>query len=154
MLIGTKTYLVATVVPIRIDSIGVKSNNSLRGIAFPECSSRICRMPSAGASSYSEGLTERSLKTTSLVPGSCPGSLAQLRSDDLALDQGPIFANLQVTKCATTVNSNTYTCLLDGVRHCGRKEESLSSNLPWYPIRIVLDFWFCRIASQEGFICT
>lgn len=64
----------ATVVPIRIDSTLLKSNGVPLGIEVPDASSKILRTPSVGASVYSSGETDNSLKTTSSF---LPGMLAQ-----------------------------------------------------------------------------
>lgn len=45
------------------------------GTGSPVANSKICRMPSVGASGYSSGQTDRSLRTTSSLR---PGMRAQL----------------------------------------------------------------------------
>lgn len=68
------TYLVATVVPIRMLSTESRGIGVPRGIGMPIAFSKICRIPSVGASEYSSGETESNLKMMSL----CPGTAAQL----------------------------------------------------------------------------
>jgi len=58
-----------------MDSTGVISRGVPLGISLPVAISRIWRIPSMGASSYSPGALESSLKMTA---SSLPGMLAQL----------------------------------------------------------------------------